>query len=114
MTTPTPLLPIGQRVTHFGGGPGTHGQGTIVEYNGIKPDSYAAKNPAKAAGLIAECFSDPALKAVMLTGITDAFYDSTRCPYVVQWDPRNDDSDIAKKYPNGYKDVYEPDSIRAI
>jgi hypothetical protein len=32
----------------------------------------------------------------------------------VQWDPRNDDSEIGKKYPNGYKDVYEPDSIQPI
>lgn len=112
--TQATLLPIGQRVTHFKGGADTHGKGTIVAYNGIKPDSYAAKNPVKAAGIVAECFSDPAIKGAMLGALTHSFYDGTRCPYVILWDPRNDGSEIALKYPNGYKDVYEPGSIEVI
>jgi len=100
------LFGIGQRVTHFDGGPGTHGKGTIVAYNGVKPDSYAAKNPAKAAELVAGCFTDPKLKEAMAGALVNSFYDGDRYPYVVQWDPRVDDSDIARKYPNGYKDVY--------
>jgi hypothetical protein len=112
--TESTLLPIGQRVTHFQGGPGTHGKGTIVAYNGVKPDSYAAKKPAEAAQMVADCFTDPAIKAAMLGGLVNSFYDGVRCPYVVQWDPRKDDSDIAKKYPNGYRDVYEPDCVTPI
>jgi len=108
------LLRIGQRVTHFDGGPNTHGKGTIVAYNGVKPDSYAAKKPVEAANMVANCFSDPKIKEAMLGALTHSFYDGTRCPYVVHWDPRNDDSEIGKKYPQGYKDVYEPDSIREI
>lgn len=100
------LLPIGQRVTHFDGGPSTHGKGTIIAYNGVKPDSYAAKHPVEAANMVANCFSDTAIKNAMLGALTHSFYDNVRCPYVVQWDPRNDDSDIGKKYPKGYKDVY--------
>lgn len=100
------LLPIGQRVTHFDGGPSTHGKGTIIGYNGVMPNSYAAKNPAKAASLVAESFSDPGLKNAMLTALTHSFYDGGRYPYIVQWDPRNDDSEIGRKYPEGYRDVY--------
>jgi hypothetical protein len=115
MTTKPVLLPIGQRVTHFDGGPGTHGKGTIVEYNGIKPDTYAQQNPVQAAQMIvAAAGADSTLRSQLAGALVDSFYDGTRCPYVVQWDPRNDDSDIGKKYPKGYKDVYEPDSIRAI
>ena len=99
------LLPIGQRVTHFEGGPGTHGKGTIVGYNGIEPNGYAQTN-LKEATQIAGSVEDTALKASLLGGIVNSFYDKTRCPYIVQWDPRNDDSEIARKYPNGYKDVY--------
>ena len=100
------LLPIGQRVTHFDGGPGTHGKGTIIAYNGVRPDSYAAKNPQKAAELVTNCFSDSTLKEAMVGALVNSFYHGSRYPYVVQWDPRTDDSDIAKKYPQGYKDVY--------
>lgn len=100
------LLPIGQRVTHFEGGQGTHGKGTIVAYNGVQPDNYAAKNPAKAAEIVAGCSSDPKLKETMAGALVNSFYNSDRYPYVVQWDSRTDDSDIARKYPNGYKDVY--------
>jgi hypothetical protein len=107
------LLPIGQRVTHFDGGPSTHGKGTIVAYNNIKPNEYAEANPAEAARAV-DSIKDPQLKGAMLGAVVNSFYHGGRCPYVVQWDPRNDDSDIGKKYPNGYKDVYEPDSVRAI
>jgi trans-2-enoyl-CoA reductase len=108
------LLPIGQRVTHLDGGPGTHGKGTIVAYNGVKPDSYAAQKPVEAANMVAEAFSDSVLKRAMLDAIANSFYSGDRYPYVVHWDPRNDDSDIGKKYPDGYKDVYGPDCVRAI
>lgn len=107
------LLPIGQRVTHFGGGPNTHGKGTIVAYNGVKPNTYVQTNMKDAVALVGQV-ADPEVKIAMLGGIANGFYDGARCPYVVQWDPRTDDSDIAKKYPEGYKDVYEHDSVRAI
>jgi hypothetical protein len=106
------LLPIGQRVTHFDGGPGTHGKGTIVAYNGVKADDYAKTHLKDAAGMVGAVESP--LREQLLGAMVDSFYDGKRCPYVVQWDPRNDDSDIGKKYPSGYKDVYEPDSINAI
>jgi hypothetical protein len=108
------LLQIGQRVTHFDGNPkSTHGKGTIVAYNGIEPDNYAQTNPKDAADAVGS-IQDPALKAQMMGAVVNSFYDGKRCPYVVHWDPRNDDSEIGKKYPNGYRDVYEPDSVRAI
>jgi hypothetical protein len=116
MTTQhTTLLPIGQRVTHFDGGLGTHGKGTIIEYNGIQPDTYAQQNPLEAAQMVmAAAGADATLRSQLAGGLVNSFYDGTRCPYVVQWDPRNDDSEIGKKYPNGYKDVYELASINPI
>ena len=99
------LLPIGQRVTHFEGGPGTHGKGTIVGYNGVEPNNYAQQNPGQAAALVGQVV-DPQVKVMLADGLINSFYDAGRYPYVVQWDPRNDGSDFAKKYPEGYKDVY--------
>jgi hypothetical protein len=110
---PIQLLPIGQRVTHFDGGPHSHGKGTIVGYNNITPNSYAKENPRAAAQAIAT-IQDAALQSAMMGAMVSGFYDGNRCPYVVHWDPRNDDSEIGRKYPQGYKDVYEPDSIRVI
>lgn len=106
------LLPINQRVTHFDGGPNTHGKGTIVAYNGVKADSYGQSNLRSAAEIIGQ--ADDSVKAALFDGLVNSFYDGTRCPYVVQWDPRPEGTDWHKKYPNGYKDVYEPDSIRPI
>ena len=113
MTQAQPLLPIGQRVTHFGGGAGTHGKGTIVAYNGVKADEYAKNNLRDAVQIVDTAAPSP-LKEQLFGAMVDSFYDGTRCPYVVQWDPRMDGSEIAWKYPKGYKDVYEPDSINAI
>lgn len=93
------LLPIGQRVTHFDGGKDTHGKGTIVAYNGIEPNNYLNEKPKDAIELAGQ--------AGLLSGLIGSFYDKTRCPYVVHWDP-------SERYPNGYKDVYEPESINAI
>lgn len=93
-------LPIGTRVTHFGGGPNTHGFGTIVAYNGIEPSSYLQTNFKDAVELAGE--------AGLLSGLVNSFYDHTRCPYVVRWDVNPARSD---KYPRGYKDVYELDSV---
>jgi hypothetical protein len=110
--TQAQLLPIGQRVTHFDGGPDTHGKGTIVAYNGVKADEYAKTHLKDATAMVGATASP--LKEQLFSAMVDSFYDGTRCPYVVQWDPRTDDSEIAKKYPQGYKDVYEPGSINAI
>jgi hypothetical protein len=107
------LLKIGQRVTHFDGGPSTHGKGTIVDYNGIKPNEYVEANPRQAVEAV-NTIEDSLLKGALLDTVVNSFYHGGRCPYVVHWDPRKDDSDIGKKYPNGYRDVYEPDSIREI
>lgn len=99
------LLKIGQRVTHFSGGPDTHGKGTIVAYNGTEPNNYTQSNPKAAADAIGS-IQDPSLKAAMMGAAVNSFYDKTRCPYIVRWDPRNDASEIGLKYPEGYKDVY--------
>jgi len=99
MNTNNELLPIGTRVTHFDGGPNTHGKGVIVAYNGAQPNSYLEEKPAEAIEL--------ASKAGLLGGLVSGFYSSARCPYVVHYDP-------SEKYPQGYKDVYEPDSIRVV
>ena len=88
-----PLLPIGTRVNHFDGGPHTHGPGTIVEYNCVLDNAYVKENLPEAAELAA--------KVGMLSGLVETFYSSDRCPYIVQWD-------------NGYKDVYEPQSLTVI
>ncbi len=90
------LLPLQTRVKHFDGGPDTHGTGTIVAYNGAKSSSYLETNFEKAVELASE--------AGLLGGLVNSFYSGERCPYVVHWDP-------SEKYPEGYKDVYEPESL---
>ena len=97
-------LPIGQRVTHFDGGPGTHGKGTIVAYNGVKADSYGLANLKNAAELIDT--ADASAKSALFNGLVSSLYDGTRCPYVVQWDPQPEGTEMRKKYPDGYRDVY--------
>lgn len=113
------LLPIGQRVTHFDGGPSTHGKGTIVGYNQRLTMEYVSSNLGDAVAAVGAVESPT--REQMLSAIAGSFYDSTRCPYLVQWDPyvpREDDSAIKREiglaYPQGYRDVYEPDSIQAI
>jgi hypothetical protein len=69
------LLPIGQRVTHFGGEiPGTHGKGTIVGYNGVEPKNYGQSNPGKAAEMIGQV-DDPQAKAALASGLVNSMYD---------------------------------------
>ena len=46
-------------------------------------------------------------EAGLAEALVSSFYDKNRCPYVVHWDPSD-------RYPEGYKDVYEPDSVRVI
>lgn len=103
------LLPIGTRVTHWDGAPNTWGKGTIVAYNQVEPCSYLQTNFTEAIQMANE--------AGLLGGILGMVYDRTRCPYVVQWDIRVGDTDFDKekreKYPRGYRDVYEHDSVRA-
>jgi hypothetical protein len=103
------LLPIGTRVTHWDGGPNTWGKGTIIAYNQVEPSSYLKTNFVDAINMANE--------AGMLGGILGMMYDRTRCPYVVQWDIRVGDTELdeekRKKYPRGYRDVYEHDSVRA-
>jgi len=99
MTTPQ-LLPLQTRVAHFDGGPSTHGMGTIVAYNQTNPLSlYTKEHLAEAAEIAA--------KGGMMESLVNSAYDGTRCPYVVHWDP-------CAKYPKGYKDVYERDSLTVI
>ena len=93
------LLPINTRVTHFNGDASTHGKGTIVGYNGIEPNAYLNEKPTEAIQLAGE--------AGLMNALVGSFYDKNRCPYVVHWDP-------SERYPEGYKDVYEPTSIREI
>jgi hypothetical protein len=99
------LLPIGQRVTHFNGGPDTHGKGTIVGYNGVKANAYAQTNLKDTSELVAGVESP--VREILVGGIANGFYDGKRYPYIVQFDPR-------EEYPNGYKDVYGPNAIRPI
>ena len=87
------LLPINTRVTHFGGGPNTHGLGTIVGYNDNRPNEYLKEHLTEAAEM--------ADKVGALPTLISSFYDGERCPYVVKWD-------------NGYQDVYEPESINQV
>lgn len=98
------LLPIGTRVTHFDGDPRyTHGKGTIVAYNGIEPNRYLQTNFKDAVEMAGE--------VGMLDALVSSAYDKYRCPYVVRFDinPRK-----ADKYPRGYKDVYEHDSVHPL
>lgn len=99
------LLPIGQRVTHFDGGPNTHGKGTIVAYNNIKP---ATQDLASFAKLLEEHdASSSEVKNIIAQGAVVSVYDGVRCPYVVHFDS-------SERFPEGYKDVYERESINAI
>lgn len=110
MTTQAQLLPINTRVTHFDGGPSTHGKGTIVAYNGIKPNNYLKENFKEGVEMAAE--------AGLLGGVVNSLYDSVRCPYVVQWDYRqeffNEFPHLKDRYPDGYRDVYETSSVNEI
>lgn len=99
MNTINNLLPIGTRVTHFGGGPSTHGKGVIIKHNGVKSSTYLEEKPEEAIKLASE--------AGLMGGIIASFYSGSRCPYVVHWDP-------SEKYPEGYKDVYEPESVQVV
>lgn len=89
-------LPIGQRVTHFDGGPSTHGKGTIVDYNGKTKLSDEQAQKMVESG-----------HPLMVNVVASKLYSGDRCPYVVHWDP-------SPRYPDGYKDVYESDSVRPI
>ena len=93
------LLPINSRVSHFDGGPDTHGVGTIVDYNLMKQNAYAKERLVEA--------TDLAASLGCLDLLADGFYHGDRYPYVVQWDP-------SAKYPQGYRDVYEPSSINLL
>lgn len=109
MNTPT-LLPIGTRVTHFDGGPSSHGTGTIVAHNGIPVNAYLQERPQDTIEL--------AFHVSLNGALVDSMYDNVRCPYVVQWDYRQDFFDrfpeLKEQYPNGYCDVYEALSINAV
>jgi hypothetical protein len=85
--------------------PGTHGNGTIVGYKGRRPDTYAQTSLKEAIEFAVQ--TDNSIKPMMLDVIANSFYYGTRCPYILQWDPR-------EKYPNGYKEMYERDSIDPI
>lgn len=113
MTKQQTLLPIGARVTHWNGGRGTHGKGTILAYNGVSPSSYIRENFTEAVNMAAG--------AGLLGGLVSAMYDGQRYPYVVQFDPREayeGESDQSKelrlKYPRGYKDFYGVEDTFAI
>jgi hypothetical protein len=93
MNDTTMLLPLKTRVSHFDGGPSNHGFGTIIDYNGIRPNTYAKENLKEAAEMAGE--------VGLLGGLINGMYDGVRCPYVVQWD-------------NGYTDVYEPSSVQEL
>jgi hypothetical protein len=102
------LLPIGTRVTHFHGG--GHGKGTILAYNGISANNYIKTNFEEAVEMAAN--------AGLMDALVNSMYDGVRCPYVVQFDPRQPhedenkfDIELRTKYPRGYKDVYEFDSV---
>ncbi len=97
------LLPLGTRVTHWKGGVGTHGVGTIIAYNGVSPSNYVRTNFKEAVEM--------AVSAGLAGALIGSMYDGVRYPYVVQFDPRqkndpNDVNKIGEKYPRGYKDVY--------
>lgn len=87
------LLPIGSRITHFDGGPYTHGKGTIVDYNTTQPNSYAMDRLGDAV--------DIASKIGAIASLARNYYGGDRCPYIVQWD-------------NGYRDVYEHESVNLL
>lgn len=94
------LLPIGSRVTHFDGGEFTHGKGTIIGYNGVSDSTKALEVIASG-----ELDSQPdAVQQLVVKGAICGAYSGSRCPYVVHFDP-------SEKYPDGYKDVYEVDSV---
>lgn len=84
------LLPIGTRVNHSG-----HGLGTIVAHNGVPRNSYVEAN-------LGSPEIGAAVQAGLGAGIISSFYSGDRYPYIVQFDP-------TKKYPSGYKDVYDVD-----
>ena len=87
------MLAINTRVSHFGGGDGTHGVGTIVAYNTREPNLYFQEKPQEAVRLADE--------AGLLSALVSSTYDGQRYPYVVRWD-------------NGYQDVYAPTDLQQV
>jgi hypothetical protein len=83
------MLKIGTRVNHSG-----HGLGTIVAYNGQKPNTYAENNLG--GEVVAQ-----AVQMGLGQAIVNSLYDGTRFPYVIQYD-------------SGYKDVYSLTDVTAI
>jgi len=92
-------MAIGTRVTHYDGGPSTHGLGRIVAYNGAVTSDYVENN-LKTASELAE--QDEG--GIVAQAIFGSFYSGGRYPYVVKFDP-------SKDYPDGYQDVYCDGSI---
>lgn len=72
------LMPIGTRVIHFDDPSCGHGFGTVIGYNGVKPNAYLEEKGAEALVLAA--------KADLLAPVFASTYDGVRCPYVVRWD----------------------------
>jgi hypothetical protein len=105
------LLPIGTRVSHFGGIESGHGYGTIVTYNGTQPNQYAEEKFNEAVEMAGQ--------AGMLHGVVNALYNGVRCPYVVKWDKNPkffaEHPELREQFPDEcYQDVYEPASLEVV
>lgn len=82
------MLPLQIRVFHQG-----HGLGTVIAYNGIRPNQYFQQKPLEAIRL--------ADQAGLVSSLFISAYSGDRYPNVVQFD-------------SGYKDVYADIEVEVI
>jgi len=81
-------MKVGDRVVHAG-----HGKGQIVSMNKMARNRYLEEHPADAVRM--------AGSVGLLGSLAAGFYDSTRYPYVVQFE-------------DGYKDVYSESDLKEV
>ncbi len=108
-------VPLGTRVTHFDGGEGTHGHGTIIEVR--KPNGSQPADLEKTAEVLAVQNLSNEGKGIVIAGAVASLYSAVRCPYVVKWD-RNEafferHPRLKERCPDlCYVDTYEVDSLQ--
>jgi hypothetical protein len=77
---------VGDRVVHFG-----HGPGTVVRLNTTPKNNYFEEKPV-------DVLKTAAGNSALLKGLVDSLYDGERYPYVVKFD-------------KGYQDVYSENDL---
>ena len=110
-------IAVGTRVSHFGGGPGSHGIGTIIKVR--QSPAAAPLDVNKALTFARECDGDVAVASLVAEATMVSAYGAVRCPYLVRWDPNPAffarTPRLLERFPNQqYEDVYEPECLQLV